>query len=119
MRIYLSGPMSGYLGYNEKGFREAEQLIREAFGDEVEYLYNPADKIPEYEGIGHDEAMRHSVNELTSDQKYTHLVLLEDYWFSKGAMLEVDVAHECGIEILDLAMIEKVRPMMNLKDGKR
>lgn len=90
MKIYLSGPMTGYENYNKKAFDKAEAVLKEA-GYEV---VNPA-------SLGLDcswvECMKIDIGLLvTCDALY----MLKGWKHSQGACLEHWIAHELGMEIL-------------------
>lgn len=105
MRIYVSGPMSGYEDLNHPAFNDAAKRLREA-GYEVE---SP----PE---IG------------ASDLPYTELIkmdirvvldcdgvaTLEGWWASRGAQIETSVA---GIIGLPIRTVEEWLVRAKLMDG--
>lgn len=96
-RIYLSGPMSGIPELNFPAFNAEAKRLR-ALG----YLVvNPAEINPDHEKSWED-CLRADLREmLTCDV----LALLPAWQTSKGAHLEVHVAHRVGMTIVDAATV--------------
>lgn len=95
MRIYLSGPMTGLPELNFPAFNATARTLR-ANGLEV---VNPAEINPE--GAKTWEAcMRADIKALCDCDT---LALLPGWENSKGAHLEVHIAHRIGIRVVALA----------------
>lgn len=94
MRIYCSGPMTGYPGWNVPAFNEAERLLRAA-GFDVE---NPARRGVE---LGTwEEYLRHDLKLLLDCDAVATL----DGWVdSRGAWLEVSTARALGMSVRPVA----------------
>ncbi|MDM8086331.1 DUF4406 domain-containing protein [Cellulomonas cellasea] len=94
MRVYISGPMTGYPGWNFPAFNAAEERLR-TLGHDV---LNPADG-------GADEAktwadyLREDIGlVVTADA----IAVLPGWQESRGACLEVHVAHQLGMTVLPI-----------------
>ena len=100
MRIYLSGPMTGYADDNFPAFHRTAAALRKAGFDVV----NPAEITP---GMARIDA--------TSEETYWHaclradlkammdcqgIALMPGWERSKGAQLEQHVAHRVGLHVL-------------------
>ena len=114
LRIFLSGPMTGYENHNVAAFANAHAQLKEA-GAKV--IYDPA---IEYlmgniraESVASSFFMRRCVHELTDAldvrtaserelTKYDMLVSLPGWQDSAGATVERQVAESCGIRCYDL-----------------
>jgi hypothetical protein len=92
-RFFISGPMSGIVGYNRPAFYEAEKQIQ--FLYPKAFIYNPARL---HWDDGHAKDYMH-VN-LPMLLTCTTLLLLIGYKNSKGAMIEKALAEYCNIKIL-------------------
>lgn len=95
MRIYLSGPMTGLPNLNFPAFHAAAAKLR-ARGLEV---VNPAEINPDT-GMSWEECMRADIKALCDCQA---LAMLPGWERSKGAHLEVHIAHRLGLRILAVA----------------
>lgn len=96
MKLYLSGPMTGYLKYNRPRFNEAAQFLRKNGFD----VFNPAE-------IGLDDwvsAIKVGVRNLPD---YHALVQLEGWDKSRGARLEKYIADHLCMEIWQYNAIEE------------
>lgn len=91
-RVYLSGPMTGMPGLNFPAFY-AEAARLEKLGYDV---VNPAEINPD-PGMDWNECMRRDLRALLDCDA---LALLDGWQKSKGAHLEMDVAHRIGMEIV-------------------
>ncbi|MCE8042483.1 DUF4406 domain-containing protein [Halomonas daqingensis] len=99
-RIYISGPMTGLPGLNFSAFHMAARQLR-ALGYEV---VNPAEKQSEAEDLSWEEYLKQDLQQmLTCDT----LALLPGWQSSKGAHLELHVAHRVGMNIVDVAAIHR------------
>jgi putative NADPH-quinone reductase len=103
MRIYLAGGMRGYAFFNFPLFHAAAKRLREQ-GHEV---FNPAEK-DESEGFKpvhisdrHKPLAYFMTHDLPEVCKADAVAVLPKWHESQGARLEVYVARECGIQVLD------------------
>jgi len=96
MRVYLSGPMSGLPEHNFPAFHAHAQLLRAAGHDVV----NPADLNPD-PGKSWEECLRTDLRELCSCEA---IALMPGWERSKGANLELHVAHRLGLEVIHLPL---------------
>lgn len=94
-RIYISGPMTGLPDFNFPAFHDAAARLRER-GHEVA---NPAEINSEAGGDWHDY-LREDIKALCD---CTTLALLPGWQNSKGAHLELHIAHRLGLEIAHIA----------------
>ncbi len=91
MIVYISGPMTGYPLHNYPAFREArEQLRAEGFT-----VLCPAEAGVVEEWSWSDYLRRDLVMVCQADA----VVLLRGWLDSKGALLEIHVARELGLQI--------------------
>lgn len=89
--IYISGPMSNLPDLNFPAFNEAAEKLR-AKGHSV---INPAEINPDA-GMAWEQCMRADIKALCDCDT---LATLPGWERSKGAHLEVHIAHRLGIEI--------------------
>lgn len=101
MKLYLAGPMRGLPMFNFPAFHEAAGRLR-GLGHDV---YNPAEQD---EQAGFDPArdepkpLRHyMLHDLPAVLGSDAVAALPGWGTSQGARLEVHVARECGIPVLD------------------
>ena len=96
MSTYISGPMSGYPDYNRAAFHAAAAALRVSRD-----VANPAELV-----LGEDaewaDYMRHHL--ATIADEVTEVVVLPGWEASRGARLEVHVAHALGIQVVPLAV---------------
>ena len=97
MSIYISGPMSGYEDFNYAAFHAAEAAIRRVRQDAQ--IINPA-SVQLWQGAEWTDWMRHHV--ATIAREVTEIVVLPDWETSRGARLEVHIAHALGIPVKPL-----------------
>jgi len=97
-RIYLSGPMTGIADYNFPAFNAAAARLRK-LGYSVA---NPAEKEIDSKKTWEDYLRADLIELLRCDA----IALLPGWQKSKGANLELHVAHRVGIEIMDAADIK-------------
>lgn len=89
MKIYVSGPMTGYDDLNFPAFAAASEQLR-AMGHEI---ISPAE-IEHPDGSQWEDYLRRDLHEMLS----CGAILMLDGWHnSKGARLENFVAHEIGM----------------------
>lgn len=93
MKVYLSGPMSGLPEHNYPAFAKAAADLR-ALGIEVVSPHELDHLLAE--GASWEDYMR---NDLKALMDCTHLVLLPGWEDSRGAHLEVHLAHRLGITV--------------------
>lgn len=96
MKVYLSGPMAGLPEHNFPAFHAHAELLRGA-GFEV---VNPADLNPD-PGKSWEECLRTDLRELCGCDA---IALMPGWERSKGANLELHVAHRLGLEVLHLPL---------------
>lgn len=90
--IYLSGPMTGLPDYNYPVFREAAKTLR-SYGQVV---FDPSEAFEGRTDLPKEVYMRKDLEELL---KADVVALLPGWQNSSGALLEVEVAKQCGIPI--------------------
>tara|TARA_R110000868_G_scaffold236049_1_gene489986 strand:+ start:180 stop:506 length:327 start_codon:yes stop_codon:yes gene_type:complete len=102
-RIYISGPMSGIPDWNYPAFNAAEEALHQrGFFDVV----NPARISPST--TPWEQCLRADIKALCDCDI---IALLEGWEVSKGAHLEVHVAHRLGIEVLSInKLLDGTRP---------
>ena len=99
MKLYLSGPMSGYPLYNYPSFLDAAKILR----DKGHTVFNPAERDlskgfnPEIDPP--KPFVEYMREDLPAVMDAEAVVVLPGWENSKGANLEVTVARECGIPI--------------------
>lgn len=98
MRVYLSGPMTGYEDYNRAAFAEAAQRLRLQGHD----VYNPGEP-HNVEGLidgvaTHRDYMRRDLPAVLDSEA---VVVLPVWERSRGACLEVATALACGIPVTE------------------
>lgn len=99
-RIYISGPMTGLPGLNFGAFNLTAHQLR-ALGYEV---VNPAEKQSESEDLSWEEYLKQDLQQmLTCDT----IALLPGWQESKGAHLELHVAHRVGMRVVDVAQLHR------------
>lgn len=91
MRVYVSGPMTGLPEFNFPAFHEAARRLRERGYDAV----NPAEINAETGGDWHDY-LKADIKALCDCDA---LALLPGWMNSKGAHLELHIAHRLGLKI--------------------
>lgn len=95
-RLYLSGAMSGHPDHNFPAFNEQAAKLRAA-GYEV---INPAELNPDT-SMTWEECLRVDIRELCSCDA---IALMPGWENSKGANLELHIAHRLGLEVMHLPM---------------
>ena len=99
-RIYISGPMTGLPGQNHNAFHQAAQQLR-ALGYEV---VNPADTPVPSEGIHLEAWLKADLRQMLDCDT---IALLPGWQASKGAHLELHVAHRVGMTVVDVADLHR------------
>ncbi|WP_252109091.1 MULTISPECIES: DUF4406 domain-containing protein [unclassified Halomonas] len=92
-RIYISGPMTGLPGLNFESFNRAAKTLR-TLGHQVS---NPAENEDAGELLSWEEYLRLDLIDML---KCDTVALLPGWESSKGAQLELHVAHRVGIEVV-------------------
>lgn len=100
MRLYIAGPMSGHPDYNRPAFHAAADDLR-ARGY---WVANPAENPPCDDWLGY---MRLSVEQVA---RCDGLAVLDGWQLSRGAALEVHVAHALNLPTLPLVAWLNRRP---------
>lgn len=98
-KVYISGPMTGLPLHNFPAFNEAEKNLRHLGWDPV----NPANINPD-PGHTWEQCLRKDIAALMDCDT---LALLPGWTDSKGAHLEVAVAHRVGIKIVHITDLYK------------
>lgn len=93
-RIYIAGPMSGIENFNYPAFNEAAAKLR-SLGYHVE---NPAESQPPACGTW-EGYMRNAIPQMLACEM---VALLPNWENSRGACLEVHVALEIGMRVLEI-----------------
>lgn len=100
-RFYISGPMSGYPEHNAPQFKIAAQMLRER-GYEV---CNPVE-FDETPGLAWSDYLRMDIRALMDCQG---VIALPGWQESRGASLEVNIAHALGMTVLPLTVALTMR----------
>ena len=99
MRVYISGPMTGYPEYNHPAFHAAEADLT-ALGYDV---LNPA-RHPVASGMTWADYLRADLADVILADA---VALLPGWEASRGARLEVHVAHALGMSTLPIAQFSR------------
>lgn len=99
MKVYLSGPMTGYEDFNYPKFNREAAFLRAAGYTVV----NPAELNPSTKSW--HECLRDDIAELV---RCDAIVLMDGWEQSNGAHLEMHVAHRVGMKIILLRDIKEV-----------
>lgn len=92
-KIYISGPMSGYEGYNKRAFAEAHRyLVKSGIAQDIQII-NPHDLHVTTDGVREDY-MRIDLQALIDD--CCAIYMLKGWQQSYGALCEYIVAKELG-----------------------
>lgn len=100
MSVYISGPMTGYPDFNRGAFMAAELAIATNRGDAWPII-NPA-RIDLGPDARWEDYMRHHLAVIARD--VSAMVTLAGWHESRGARLEVDVAHALGIPVTPIGV---------------
>lgn len=106
MIIYLSGPMSGIDGYNFPAFHAAAEKLRK-LGHAV---INPAEIKPSSKKWV--ECMRADIKAMLQANT---VAVLPGWEESKGAKIEVFLALQLGMEIVDAKTLKPIKVDVSLK----
>lgn len=94
---YISGPMTGYPDLNRRAFADAASKIEQT--RPYTLVIDPSEvSNPEW---GWADYMRHHLRTIVTTKSLT-VVTLPGWECSRGARLEVYVAHQLGIPVLPL-----------------
>ena len=93
MKIYISGPMTGYKNHNIEAFKRAEKYLREIFPDAE--IVNPADN----QGKCNTwvEYMKLDIKQLLECDS---IYMLLGWNASNGANLELEIAQNLDFKIM-------------------
>jgi hypothetical protein len=93
-KLYISGPMTGLPGLNFQAFNDAARSLRKMAFEVV----NPAEINPDA-GMSWEACMRADIKALCDCDT---LVLLPGWENSKGAHLELHLAHRMGMKVITM-----------------
>lgn len=96
MRWYLSGGMSGYPQHNRPQFEICARLLRERGYD----ICNPIE-FGEVDGLPWSDYLRKDIRALMD---CAGIITLPGWQESRGASLEVHIAHALGMQVLPFSM---------------
>lgn len=91
--IYVSGPMSGYPNNNIERFSFVCSVFREKLKEVT--IINPAEQD---QSLSWEEVLK---NDLDDVNRSTHLAFLDGWNLSRGARMEMKLAIDRGIKIID------------------
>lgn len=91
--IYVSGPMSGYPNNNIERFNFVCSVFREKLKEVT--IINPAEQD---QSLSWEEVLK---NDLDDVNRSTHLAFLDGWNLSRGARMEMKLAIDRGIKIVD------------------
>lgn len=94
MKLYIAGPMTGYPDLNYPAFHEAESRLK-SIGYET---LNPALNIP----AGKATWLAYMRMSLVQIAQADGIALLDEWYESKGARIEHDLAISLGLEVRPL-----------------
>ena len=94
LRIYVSGPMTGWPDLNFPAFHHAARILRQAGWDVV----NPAELNPDPTATW-EECMRADIRAICD---CTHMAMLPYWQSSRGARLERSLARRLGLVVDEL-----------------
>lgn len=92
--VYLSGPMSGYPDYNRAAFISACDTLRAAG-----WTVLSPHEVGEQPGFAWDDYMRKDLLLLAQARS---VIVLPGWEASRGARLEVHIAHALGMSVIPL-----------------
>lgn len=93
--VYLCGPMTGLPDWNYPAFNEAEDSLNAVGWDVI----NPAKN---FDGRTDKERKVYMRKAMSQVSKADALAVLQDWYKSPGARLEVAMAKECGIPVYEM-----------------
>ncbi len=118
MNLYLAGPMRGLPAFNFPAFLAAAKRLR-SYGHTV---WNPAERdlADGFDPVHHEpESFLHYMqHDLPQVMRAEAVAVLPGWRNSKGARLEVMVATECGIPVLDADTLAPVTETI-LEEARR
>lgn len=94
LKVYISGPMTGYPDWNFPAFHQKAKELKEMGLDPV----NPAENFGGQTDLPRELYMKTDIGQLVECDR---IVFLEGWQTSRGAVLEANVAIECGINPLE------------------
>ena len=97
-KVFISGPMSGIKDFNKPAFDKAEQWLTQA-GYSV---FNPA-RMHFDDSWTHEEIMR---IDLAALAQCDYILMLDKWYYSKGAMQEYHYANAIGVERFPTQCVE-------------
>lgn len=103
MRIYLSGPMSGYPNHNYQAFHEAAKRIRESGFD----VLCPAENFNGDTSLGYDVYMKQDLVLLSICDA---IAMLPGWEKSRGALCELHCAVTIGLPVFDAETMHNLNP---------
>lgn len=104
MRVYIAGPMTGYVDFNYPAFEAAASWLRHA-GYEV---VSPHEVNPPTVTVGFDHAWDwYMRRDLVALMNVEAVVVLPGWESSKGATLETHIARALGMPVWELAGLEE------------
>ncbi len=93
-KMYLSGPMTGLPNFNYPAFAQAATSLR----DRGLTVVSPHEALGGHGDRTREEYMREDLKQMLE----CHAVcLLDGYELSPGALLEIEVARQCGMVVLN------------------
>ena len=102
MTLYLAGPMTGYPDWNFPAFHAAAERLR----DKGHAVLNPAENFGGDPTRPRADYMRLDLAHLLAAEG---VAVLPGWERSRGASLEVAVARELGLPVVDAETLEPVR----------
>ena len=100
-RFYISGPMSGYPEHNASQFELAAKMLRERSYE----VCNPIE-FDETPGVAWSDYLRKDIRALMDCHG---VITLPGWQESRGAALEVHIAHALGMQVLPLTVALTMR----------
>ena len=97
-KVFISGPMSGIKDFNKPAFDKAEEYLTQA-GFSV---FNPA-RMHFDDAWTHEEIMR---IDLAALAQCDYILMLDKWYYSKGAIQEYHYANAIGVELMSARDIE-------------
>lgn len=112
--VYISGKITGTIDLNKFKFRQAENHLRNFYGDEA-MIINPH-TILHLHDKSWEMYMREDVRAML---KCSCVFVLDDWKQSRGAITEVLLASYLGMPILELTWPEKELIEVNISNAMR
>lgn len=111
MKIYVAGPMRNFPEYNFPAFHEATATLRRLGHD----VFNPAERDLQ---DGFDPTIDKALPltyymriDLPAVCESDAVVVLPGWQLSQGANIEVFVAMQCGLQVLEYPSLEPIKPV--------